>query len=89
MRASHPKILIAGAGIGGLALALALQRKGMEAVIWERVPEIREIGAGLLLTPNAVWVLQQLGLSDETCKAGRVVRQWQIPEQAREDASDL
>jgi 2-polyprenyl-6-methoxyphenol hydroxylase-like FAD-dependent oxidoreductase len=78
MRSRHPKILIAGAGIGGLALALALQRKQMAAVVWERASEIREIGAGLLLTPNAVWVLERLGLSEDTCKAGRTVRQWQI-----------
>ena len=58
----RPDILIVGAGIGGLALALALQRAGLAARVCERAPELREIGAGLLLTPNATWVLDRLGV---------------------------
>ena len=77
------KILIVGGGIGGLALAVALQKVGLTAVIWERSPEIREIGAGLLLTPNAVWVLQQLGLFELTSNLG------QGAAMALEDASVL
>ena len=78
MKPPQPRILIAGAGIGGLALAIALQRNGTTAVIWERAQALREIGAGLLLTPNALWILQRLGLLDHACRAGRVVSRWEI-----------
>jgi len=57
-------ILIIGAGIGGLAAALALQKAGFAVQIFERTKEIREVGAGLTLWPNAVRVLQELGLAD-------------------------
>ncbi|GLV60362.1 FAD-dependent monooxygenase [Dictyobacter sp. S3.2.2.5] len=57
-------ILIIGAGIGGLATALALQQAGFAVQIFERSKELRELGAGLTLWANAVRVLQELGLSD-------------------------
>ncbi len=78
MESHQPRILIAGAGIGGLALAIALQRSQTAAVIWERAQALREIGAGLLLTPNALSILQRLGLLDQACSAGRVIGRWEI-----------
>ena len=57
-------ILIIGAGIGGLATALALQQAGFAVHIFERSKEIRESGAGLTLWANAVRVLQELGLAN-------------------------
>ncbi|GHO77782.1 FAD-dependent monooxygenase [Ktedonobacter sp. SOSP1-85] len=57
-------ILIIGAGIGGLATALALQQAGFAVQIFERTKEIRESGSGLTLWANAVRVLQELGLAD-------------------------
>jgi 2-polyprenyl-6-methoxyphenol hydroxylase-like FAD-dependent oxidoreductase len=56
--------VIIGGGIGGLAAAIALQHFGFSATVFERAPQLREIGAGILLTPNAVWVLEQLGVRD-------------------------
>ena len=47
-------ILIAGAGIGGLSAALALAQKGFEVKLFERAPEIREVGAGLQVGPNGI-----------------------------------
>ena len=47
------KIAIIGAGIGGLAAALALQRRGFRVAVYERAKEIREIGAGVIITANA------------------------------------
>ncbi len=57
-------VSIIGGGIGGLAAASALQRQGIEVTVFERNPELREIGAGLTLWANGVQVLQQLGLTD-------------------------
>ena len=55
---------IVGAGIGGLAAGLALQRAGFVVRIYEQAPELGEIGAGLSLSPNAVKGLRYLGLEE-------------------------
>ena len=56
------KIIIAGAGIGGLTAALALLKKGFDVTILEQAQALKEIGAGVQLSPNATRVLYQLGL---------------------------
>jgi glycine/D-amino acid oxidase-like deaminating enzyme len=50
-----PRIAIVGGGVGGLATALALERRGAEIVVGERSPALNEIGAGLYLSPNCLW----------------------------------
>lgn len=55
---------VAGAGIAGLTLALALAKFGATVVVLERSPTISEFGAGLQISPNARKVLDNLGLSD-------------------------
>jgi len=57
-------ILVAGGGIGGLAAAHALARKGFAVRVLEQAPEFREIGAGVQLGPNIFRVLEKLGLKD-------------------------
>lgn len=59
------KIAIVGAGIGGLSLALSLQRQGFTITIFERSPQIRAVGAGMTLWPNATRILQELGILQE------------------------
>jgi salicylate hydroxylase len=59
------RIVIAGAGIGGLCAALALAKRKFEVAIYERNPHLGEVGAGLQLSPNAMHVLQELGIADE------------------------
>ncbi|MGH1493120.1 MAG: FAD-dependent monooxygenase [Acidimicrobiales bacterium] len=59
------RIAIAGAGIGGLAAAIALRRDGHEVVVYEQASKLSEIGAGIQLSPNANRVLAWLGLLDE------------------------
>jgi salicylate hydroxylase len=62
------RIIIIGAGIGGLAAGLALQRRGFTVAIYERAPEVREIGAGVIIAPNARRALRDLGV-DEALEA--------------------
>jgi salicylate hydroxylase len=57
-------LAIAGAGLGGLALARAAQLRGLSVRVVERAPALGEIGAGLTLSPNAVKVYQALGLEE-------------------------
>lgn len=57
------KVAIAGAGIGGLTLALACRLAGIEVVVHERVAEPGEVGAGLQISPNGARVLHALGLA--------------------------
>jgi 2-polyprenyl-6-methoxyphenol hydroxylase-like FAD-dependent oxidoreductase len=56
------EIAIVGGGIGGLALALSLHRRGIACDVYESAPEVRELGVGITLLPHAVRELQQLGL---------------------------
>ena len=59
------RVGIAGGGLGGLAAALFLLRAGVEDVrVFEQQSALQEIGAGIQIAPNAVRLLQRLGLSD-------------------------
>jgi salicylate hydroxylase len=59
-------VLVAGGGIGGLAAALALVRRGFKVRVLEQSPEIGEIGAGIQLGPNAFHAFDALGVGDKT-----------------------
>lgn len=59
------KVIIVGAGIGGSALALSLQKAGVDYVLLEQATTFGEVGAGIQLSPNAVRVLTWLGLGDD------------------------
>jgi salicylate hydroxylase len=56
------RVLVAGGGIAGLAAALALGKAGCEVRVFERAPELGEVGAGLQLSPNAARILRRWGL---------------------------
>lgn len=60
--ADNLRILIAGAGLGGLTAALALLRRGFDVDVFEQAGELREIGAGIQLGPNGSRILLALGL---------------------------
>jgi salicylate hydroxylase len=62
--ARKARIVIIGAGIGGLAAAAALRQRGFEVALHERATALGEVGAGLQLGPNAVKVLRGLGLEE-------------------------
>src|SRR5213596_2393208 len=57
-------ILIAGGGIGGLAAAYALARKGFAVRVLEQAPEFKELGAGIQLGTNIFRALETIGLKD-------------------------
>jgi salicylate hydroxylase len=78
---SKSSILIAGAGIGGLAMALSLLRRGIDCDVFEQASELREVGAGLWVSMNGVRVLRDLGLTEQVeqnCIAAerRNIRLW-------------
>lgn len=65
---------IVGGGIGGLAAAIALRRRGFEPRLYEAAPELREVGAGIGVPPNAVQVLARLGLAEAVAAEGAPTR---------------
>lgn len=69
------RVLIVGAGIAGLTLANALNRKGIRPVVVEVSPTLRPPGLGLSLQPNGVRALDHIGLGNDVVAGGRVGRQ--------------
>jgi 2-polyprenyl-6-methoxyphenol hydroxylase-like FAD-dependent oxidoreductase len=72
------KALIVGAGIGGLAAAVALRRAGWDVRVFERASTPRELGFALLLAPNAMYALGELGLGDAVRHRGFVATSGEI-----------
>jgi|SRR5271166_3325154 len=75
------RIIVIGAGIGGLTAALTLRRSGLEVQVFEQASELREVGAGVQISPNATRILQRLGLDDPLRRFGvlplaTVFRRW-------------
>ncbi|HXN12958.1 MAG TPA: FAD-dependent monooxygenase [Candidatus Acidoferrales bacterium] len=75
------RIIIIGAGIGGLAAALTLRRAGFEVQVFEQAAELREVGAGIQISPNASRILHRLGLEQPMRRMGVrphaiVIRRW-------------
>lgn len=58
------RVIVIGSGIGGLSAAIALCRVGYEVAVYERAPELREVGAGISLWANAIRALDYLGVGD-------------------------
>ncbi|MHA6615983.1 FAD-dependent monooxygenase [Pseudonocardia sp. DLS-67] len=59
-----PRVAVVGGGIGGLATAAFLHRAGLRSVVYEQAAELKQVGAGLVLAPNAVRLLRRLGAMD-------------------------
>ena len=72
------RVVVIGAGMGGLSAAVGLRQAGADVVVLEQAPALQEVGAGLSLWPNAVHGLRRLGLWDSIEPVG-----------ARVDRSDI
>lgn len=64
------RVIIVGAGISGLTLALSLHAAGIEAEIYEAAPELRPLGVGINLLPHAMRELTELGLAEAIAARG-------------------
>lgn len=69
------RIAIIGGGIGGLTVALALKQFGFEPQVFEQAPELLEVGSAIIIWPNAMRVLHQLGLSELVRHDGGLVEE--------------
>ncbi|CAN0089300.1 unnamed protein product [Phaeothamnion confervicola] len=67
------KVAIVGAGIGGLAAALAMLRQGIDVEVHEQAPELKELGAGVQISSNGTRVLYALGLKEGMERLGVIV----------------
>ena len=75
------RIVISGAGIGGLAAALCLIQRGFEVIVLEQANELKAVGAGLQLSANATRVLYGIGVGAELEKLSikpseKLIRLW-------------
>ena len=61
---------VIGGGIGGLAAALSLLRAGLDGHVYEQAREMREVGAGIQVSPNATRILNRLGLAETLATVG-------------------
>lgn len=59
------QVLIIGGGIGGLSIARELALRGIKSTVLERAPQLNPVGAGIIMNPNAMGVLQRNGLADQ------------------------
>ena len=76
---AQPLVMIAGGGIGGLATALTLNQIGVPCLVFEAVRELRPLGVGINIQPNAVRELYDLGIGpDEMDKVGVPAKEWAL-----------
>lgn len=66
-------VLVIGAGVAGPMLALYLQKKGYAPILFEKVKEPANIGAVLVIAPNGMKALAEVGIADRMIAAGRII----------------
>jgi 2-polyprenyl-6-methoxyphenol hydroxylase-like FAD-dependent oxidoreductase len=69
------RIAIIGGGIGGLTAALAFQQFGYQAEVFEQAPALLEVGSAIALWPNAMRVLERLGVAEKILDYGGIVKE--------------
>ncbi|MEP1209503.1 MAG: flavin-dependent oxidoreductase [Rhizobiaceae bacterium] len=76
---TKPRVLIAGGGIGGLATALTLHQIGVQCTVFESVRELRPLGVGINIQPNAVRELFDMGITAEDLNSvGLPAEEWAL-----------
>lgn len=73
MSVKTPSVAVVGGGLGGLATTIALQRAGFEVDVFERAPQLGEVGAGINISPQSVKALLAMGLGDALATVGSPV----------------
>lgn len=76
------KIVISGGGIAGLTAAIALEKTGIKALVYEAAPEIRPVGAGLGLAANAIKAFKKLGIDKAVMAEGRLLDAFSIKDES-------
>ena len=72
------KFIIVGGGICGLTMAIILEKKGYEVAIYEAAAEIKAIGAGLVLSTNAIKALKAIGISEQVLAKANLLDNFDI-----------
>ncbi len=83
------KIAIIGGGIGGLTTAIALKQSGIDFEIFEAAPELKPVGAGIVMASNAMQVFQRLGIEKKIMDAGLEIVEACVVDQSFKMISDL
>lgn len=79
MSAGNLPVLIAGGGIGGLSVALTLEQIGVPCIVFEAVSELKPLGVGINIQPNAVRELYDLGIDSRQLDGiGLAAREWAL-----------
>jgi salicylate hydroxylase len=78
------RVAVVGGGIGGVAAALALLRRGLDVRLYEQAPALTEVGAGVAIQPNGARMLRALGLGDGIARYGA---RWLDPQFRRPDGA--
>jgi salicylate hydroxylase len=84
IRTTSLQVAIIGGGIGGVAAAIALRQRGIDAYVYEQALALTEVGAGLALQPNGVRMLRRLGFGDDVARWGA---RWIDPQFRRPDGT--
>lgn len=71
-------VIIVGAGIAGMAAAIALHQKGVDVTVLEQAPALKEIGAGIQLAANGSLVLRELGLEEAVAQKGVIPQSYEM-----------
>lgn len=72
---------IAGAGLAGLVMAIALAQKGWRVVLHERSADLRMFGAGIWTWESGLKVLQMIGVLDRATRRARIIKEWHVADE--------
>src|SRR5580765_5505425 len=72
------RVGVVGGGIGGLAVAIALRKEGIEALVFERSSSARPTGGGFVLWSNGMAALAELGIADGIAAAGSEIERFEV-----------